>query len=160
MTEDTGPLALIVARRKEVESKIADITSRLEKLKAEHAELVVSERVIARLSPQPITARNGEPDASSEIVPTAKPLNTPTIADMILRSIADATAAGQREIRPAAMLEYIRANWWPNAPSSAIGPVVWRMAQRGKLVKQGEFYSLPPEQVGGAQSYLIPPNSA
>jgi hypothetical protein len=39
----------------------------------------------------------------------------------------------------------IREQWWPDAPSQSVGPIAWRMWKKeGRLVKDGNLYSLPP----------------
>jgi hypothetical protein len=141
-------LALITARRREIEAEIKRLMAQINALRAELPDLDAAERVFGRLSGQGGTslgavkqlASTSEPEAGAD---TSKPPNTPTINEMIVEALQDAAGRGISGLQPAAMTRYIAAKWWPNVPSVAISPIAWRMWKNNQLEKDGPLYKLP-----------------
>ena len=44
---------------------------------------------------------------------------------------------------PKEIMEFIATNYWPDVRSELVGPIAWRMAKEGRLVKDGAHYRLP-----------------
>jgi hypothetical protein len=143
----------IQARRKTLENAIAKSRATIAAMEAKLAELEIAERVIASL--------DDEGDSLAEIIgastqeeSTGKPSGTPTMTDMIIEALQDARRRGAKGLEPKEMVDYIAKKWWPNVPSNAVGPIAWRMQDRGELRKRDSRYFLPKqedndESVGG-----------
>lgn len=82
-----------------------------------------------------------------------KPENTPMIRDMVTAALQDAARHGQPGLQSHAVVDYVRRKWWPNAKASAICSVAWRMAQNGRLERQGSLYRLNGDQGNGYGGY-------
>ena len=75
-----------------------------------------------------------------------KPDGTPTVPTMIITVLQELERDGvlQEGITPEAILAEIRRRWWPEARSSDVGPIAWRMAvKEQRLERIGSLYSLP-----------------
>lgn len=74
-----------------------------------------------------------------------KPDTAPTVPEMIHEILLRPHLLGDVGLEPKDILIQIRKRWWPDAPSTSVGPIAWRMWKKeGRLVKDGNLYSLPP----------------
>ena len=81
--------------------------------------------------------------------PAGKPPKTPPMTEMIIEALEHASRLGAPGLKPAAVLSYIRGKWWPGAEIKNVGPIVWRMQQRGVLVRRDDgLYALSRPQSG------------
>jgi hypothetical protein len=70
---------------------------------------------------------------------------TPTVPEMILSVLLRPHLLDDPGMEPKDITAKIREKWWPDAPSQSVGPIAWRMWKKeGRLVKDGNLYSLPP----------------
>jgi hypothetical protein len=141
-------LTLIAARRREIEAEISRLSTAIDALRAELPDLEAAERVLGRLSGSGGTTPSTPDQLAAAPEPQAprdasKPPNTPTINDMIVEALRDASARGVPGLQPAAMTRFIARRWWPNVPGVAISPIAWRMWKNNKLLKDGPVYMLP-----------------
>lgn len=73
-----------------------------------------------------------------------KPKSAPTMPEMIRESLKEAKKQGKSGLEPIAILEFVRARYWPHARGKDVGPTAWRMwHDDGELKKEGMVYSLP-----------------
>ncbi|MDO8324900.1 MAG: hypothetical protein Q7T23_18405 [Phenylobacterium sp.] len=125
-------------------------------LRDERMELVNALRVIERFADPDEIAAQSEPNleirmvapeesAAVETVETEKrkPDDIPSVPEMILAVLLKPHLLGDPGMEPKDILARIREKWWPEAPSTSVGPIAWRMAKDGRLVKSGGAYSLP-----------------
>ena len=145
-------IGLIQARRAKIEAEIAAETTRFEKIEQEHKsrlldleaelqELSVAERVFAKL-----TKEISGTELEMQEAPTTKPDDAPTVPEMVREALKHAKELGSPGLKPAEILSFIQGKWWPSAVSNQVGPVVWRMGEKGFLLKRRDgIYSLPPE---------------
>ncbi len=74
-----------------------------------------------------------------------KPDTAPTVPEMIHEILLRPHLLDDPGMEPKDILNEIRKRWWPDAPSTSVGPIAWRMWKKeGRLVKDGNLYSLPP----------------
>ncbi|MFI5016029.1 MAG: hypothetical protein ACHQAY_27150 [Hyphomicrobiales bacterium] len=146
-----APETLVSARRKTVEARIAELRSEMQALEAELPELITAERVLLRLAgievPSPPSA--GPDVQEDEQFTKGKPENTPPMTEMIFEALNDAAKRGAPGLEPSGIASYIRGKWWSNAPSTAIGPIAWRMWKRNQIGKRGDLYPLKNSGQGG-----------
>ncbi len=71
-----------------------------------------------------------------------KPDDTPPLTQMIVRALEDGISHGHAGLRPRAMADFVRRQWWPDATNTMIGTAAWRMAREGRLARNGGVYSL------------------
>ncbi|MCW5773694.1 MAG: hypothetical protein KIT16_18775 [Rhodospirillaceae bacterium] len=143
--------SLIAARRKEIADAKARHKEALAALDLEDAELATAERVLTRLMQEAQfreMAANGHAEAADaeaalEGGEVARPPGIPTMPEMIREALSQAQAQGYNGLKPAGLLSFVRAKYWPNAPQSSVGPTAWRMAKRGEIKKHGPNYKLP-----------------
>ncbi|MDO9248213.1 MAG: hypothetical protein Q7U11_17250 [Phenylobacterium sp.] len=139
-----------------VDGSIAAMEESMTLLRAERAELANALRVIERFADADELAPRLEPDLDKRRVepsePAAsiamdpekrKPDNIPSVPDMILEVLLKPHLLGDPGMEPKDILARIRERWWPEAPSTTVGPIAWRMAKDKRLVKSGGTYSLP-----------------
>ena len=138
-------LNLILRRRSEIETALADMVKRMEELRKELPDLETAERVLRKLTPSVGVERY----PSTEI--SGKPDNIPTMPEMISEAIRSQDFL-ELGMEPKDILKFIADKWWPDVRSELVGPIAWRMAKRGQLVKDGSRYRLPYEEIGPAQS--------
>lgn len=74
---------------------------------------------------------------------TRKPPGIPPMTQLIV-SVLLSRDGGPME--PREIVEEIRARWWPDAPVTSVGPIVWRMAKEGVLSKERQLYSISSDQ--------------
>lgn len=133
---------LIFARQQSIQVEIAELSARVDELKAELGELDVAAKVMARLSegapvaPFAVKAQTFAPPTNS------KPEGLPTTPDMILSVLSEAKRNGTSTLEPREIMEAIAKRWWPNVTSEMVGPIAWRMWKQGRLVKDGAKYGL------------------
>jgi hypothetical protein len=151
-------LAMIAARRREIETELARLSAQMDALKAELPDLEAAERVFGRFA----GGRGGNAQSATQSdarLDASKPPNTPTIADMIVTALLDARQRGLAGLEPKGMTDYIAKRWWPNVPGVAISPIAWRMWKvQNKLDKHGTLYALPKNTE--AADLLSPAGSA
>jgi hypothetical protein len=146
-------LEIIAKRRNQINMSRAEHEAALKGFDQELAELDVAERVISRLvkDDPPIPPTPPEAPAASLTVAidaaagtSRKPPNIPTIPEMIMTILNNGNPlAAPRELTPKGLTEEIRRRWWPSVTPMEVSPIVWRMAKRGDLVKDGPIYRLP-----------------
>ncbi|MFD1704825.1 hypothetical protein ACFSCV_17605 [Methylopila henanensis] len=145
---ETSPVALIKVRRFEVEREIAELTERLQSLKAELPELDVAERVLSRISGEAgHSVGHGDPTPPARSA-TTKPEGAPTVPEMILTLLKEARAEGRVGLEPREMVQRVARRWWPDVRTEAVGSIAWRMWKREQLRKDGPVYMLPDTNKG------------
>jgi hypothetical protein len=126
--------------------------TRLEGERARIQALIDTEALLARLAAMPdpvfrIEPVNGvqfvkpvatPPPAPVTTANAGKPKGLPSTANMVMDAVRD---LGKAE-RPAAIAEYVRERWWPDAPTKTICSTVWQLAQTGKLACHDGRYGL------------------
>ena len=132
------PDNLVSARRKSVEARLTELRMETRVLEAELADLATAERVWLKLAGIEVPE-----EATPVEAPAGKPPDTPTMTDMIREALREAKKEGLAGLEPADITQDIRRKWWPNAPSTAVGPIIWRMWRKGRLGKDGDIYVLP-----------------
>lgn len=158
----SNPAYQIKARVAQIDEQLAahDHAKRL--LLAERGDLVTTLSVLVRFSGEDSVELGLEPDLESrryDLVTAAeeeaarqeaevekrKPEGAPTVPEMILEVLLRPHLLGDPGLEPKAILAKIRERWWKDAPSASVGPIAWRMWKKeGRLVKDGNLYSLPP----------------
>ena len=150
-------LGMIQARRAKLDADIARLREEIAVLEARRSELDVAEHVFAELAlegdeanRQPIEGEvarddrigisNGTGNGQDH---SGKPSGLPSMPEMIIEAIRHANSVGARGLDNAGLRAYIRGRYWAVAPARAVGPIAWRMLQRGQLNKRGVIYSLP-----------------
>jgi len=123
-------------------------------LAAEDRDLVVTERVLMRLSGQEVELTAQDVIGEPAVTIAAKPPNIPSMPDMILASIKDGYSKGQRGREPRDMVTYIAERWWPEVPPTSVGPIAWRMSKDGRLTKHPDkpIYFLPNEETPAGET--------
>ena len=120
----------IRARLLEVEDRIGRHEVALAYLKQELGELQVALRVFERFNERPDFSDMLPPkEVSAVIVEVRKPAGMPTVPQMILEVLA----ASETPLEPREIVARIRERWWPEAQTTSIGPIAWRMARDGRL---------------------------
>ncbi|MCA1549311.1 hypothetical protein I6F36_20995 [Bradyrhizobium sp. BRP19] len=140
----TDPYAMLLHRRKEIQSELDDLRKRLTALETEDQELASAEKVLSRFgAAQPdFVALTAEGITVGEIKSSGKPEGTPTTPNMILALLREAQAQGKPGLEPKEMQIAIARRWWPTVKSEDVGPTAWRMWKVGRLVKDGSLYML------------------
>ncbi len=93
-----------------------------------------------------------DPSGLSQARPeSTKPADAPAMPLMIMEALLVAHEAGKDRLEPKDITQFVRDRYWPDAPTSSVGPTVWRMAKDGRLRKLGEFYALPEAPADGAE---------
>jgi hypothetical protein len=85
-------------------------------------------------------------DATQTEAPFGKPPNIPSTPEMIFIALRELTSsAGTSKMKaPFEIMEFIRKRWWPSVTSKDISPVVWRLANERRLLKDDAGnYGLP-----------------
>jgi hypothetical protein len=151
---------------------IAAMVSRLSQVKAmrvslaqEEEELTTAIRVARRFAeegwededlaaPEPdlekrridiLERAEAEADRQEAELQKRKPESAPTVPEMIHEILLRPHLLDDPGMEPKDILNEIRKRWWPDAPSTSVGPIAWRMWKKeGRLVKDGNLYSLPP----------------
>lgn len=141
----SNPYALLLHRRREIASEIADLRTRIDALEAEDQELATAEKVLSRFGgAQPGTVSLTAADLTiGEAKQSGKPEGTPTTPNMIIALLREAQAQGKSGLEPREMQISISKRWWPSVKSEDVGPTAWRMWKSGRLIKDGSLYMLP-----------------
>lgn len=135
----TDALATIRARMRIVQDDIRTLNAEINELLAEVKDLTIAEKVLMRLSPNA-----DESDEEIERTPSGapvKPAGIPTMPEMIVDALRSTT--NPFGLSPKDIMEFIAAKYWPDVRSELVGPIAWRMAKEGRLVKNGTIYCLP-----------------
>jgi hypothetical protein len=141
----TDPYALLLHRRKEIETERDDLQARLRVLDEEDVELAAAAKVLSRFGAvQPDLVVDGGDDGVTlfQVKHAGKPQGTPTTPNMILALLREAAAQGKKGLEPREMQISIAKRWWPTVKSEDVGPTAWRMWKDGRLTKDGSLYSL------------------
>lgn len=151
----SGPVDMIAERLATLEAQIASHELSLKVLREERDELLVAVRVIRRFSGEErevavamvigdhrkgLAASLNE-DARVEQEERAIQRAAKTTPQMILEILAD-----HQVMNPRDLLGEVQKRYWPDAPSSSVGPTAWRMWKDGRLTKGDDGYSLPNEE--------------
>lgn len=112
--------------------------ARLQEIGAERSELQVAAKVLDRLNvgsapALPFPSPPGQ----------APPRNIP---EMIVSVIRERHAQGLPPLTNKGVLEALTKRWGEDDPNH-IRPALWRMTQAGRLIKDGDTYTLPAEQL-------------
>jgi len=152
----------IKGRLAEVDGQLEAVDVTKARLLEERAELVTALKVWGRFADEDEPVGSPEPDLEKrrrDVVEAAealaerqeqeiekrKPDDAPTVPEMILEVLLRPHLLDDPGMEPKDITAAIRERWWPDAPSSSIGPIAWRMWKKeGRLVKDGSLYSLPP----------------
>jgi hypothetical protein len=150
-------LGLIQARRKKIEAAINELhttyQSSLRGLEDELEELVIAERVFSRLSAG--TPARAEKNDDGDAAHSGKPEGLPSMTDMIKEALAHGVSVGAEQMKPAALLSYIRGKYWPGAASRDVGPIAWRMWQNDQLEKyESGDYSLLEDEIADIKAKI------
>lgn len=117
-------------------------TTAVDGLLAEMKDIEIAERVLLNIGV--ITDRGTGSEVDIDDVPAVqKPEGTPSMPDMIKEALTVAHRQGSPSLEPIGLLPYIQDRWWPQAQTTSVGPIAWRMWKRGELVKDGPRYALP-----------------
>lgn len=120
-------------------------------LRVEREELVTAVAVIERFSDPDelvpsrdldLDRRRVEPEEEPAGPEKRKPDGTPAVPEMILEVLLRPHLLGDPGMEPKEITAKIRERWWPDAPTSSIGPIAWRMWKEGRLRKFGAAYSM------------------
>jgi hypothetical protein len=133
-------------RLDEVEALISQHEVALAYLRQESTELNTAVRVFDRFHSRPDYS-GILPAHPSPVAPEAdlkKPAGIPRMSEMIITVLREYDLIGPME--PKEIAEWIRKRWWPEAPSTSVGPTAWRMWKEGRLIKEGAAYSLPKDE--------------
>ena len=146
----TDPYAMLLHRRKEIASELADLKGRIQDLETEDQELASAQKVLERFggAQTNFVVRNADGSVANvaEAKATGKPEGTPTTPNMILALLREAHAQGKPGLEPREMQISISKRWWPSVKSEDVGPTAWRMWRAGRLSKEGPLYMLPEKQ--------------
>lgn len=83
-------------------------------------------------------AVNGARAAKPPVRQKRKPDGLPTIQEMVL-----AVLEGEEDgMRPCAIARVAQAKWWPSLRPAAVNAAVWKLANDGRLEKDGHCYRL------------------
>lgn len=149
----TDALATIRARMKIIQDDIRGLNAELNELMVEAKELTIAEKVLMRLHPE-VDGDDEEPERTPSGAPV-KPAGIPTMPEMIVDALRSST--NPFGFSPKEIMEFIAAKYWPEVRSELVGPIAWRMAKEGRLVKNGAFYSLPQKnEAAGTPSQDAP----
>jgi hypothetical protein len=141
----------IRARRDGIEQEITRHREAIAALEQKRSELEIAERVISEFSAEPQTAaaetrqrprQSAQPKQKRPKGKRQKPGNLPTVPEMITAALRDARERGVAGMRPKEVTAFIRKTYWPQAPSEAITPIIWRMWNKdGVLENNNGIYS-------------------
>jgi hypothetical protein len=151
----TPKIRLIREKRRVLEDEIAQLRLEIAEREALVAEketqakhMEIAETVLASLAddeePEVIDPGSLAP-AEGEARRRVKPTDIPTLSSMILTVLAEAREKGKKGLRPTHIAEVIADRWWPEANSTNVASVAWRMAKSKKLNKKGALYCLREE---------------
>ena len=110
-------------------------------LKQERIELETAVRVFDRFHDRPDFS-DLLPSAKADEPEVRKPEGIPTMPEMIMGALAEAAIDTGQWMEPKEIVSVIRRRWWPDAPSTSVGPIAWRMAKEGRIKKQGGVYTV------------------
>lgn len=151
----SGPVDMIAERLAALETQMASLELGLKALREERDELLVAVRVIRRFSGEEREiavamvigdqkkgpSASLDEDARIERGERATQRAEKTTPQMILEILADHEVMNSKQL-----LEEVQKRYWPDAPSSSVGPTAWRMWKDGRLTKGDAGYSLPNEE--------------
>jgi hypothetical protein len=106
---------------------------------APNAAEAVAPTVAAPATPESI------PDATLAAPSVSKPHGLPSVPEMILQALVDATDG----LRPRDITQTIRREWWCDMPADRVPVTAFRMAKEGRLAKDGNRYKLLNRHGGG-----------
>lgn len=138
------------ARLDEVSDLIDRYTLNLAMLRKELDDLQVAVRVFERFHERRDYAAELVHETGPAAKPTvtaAKPAVLPTVPEMIVEALG--FARDEMKLpgwEPKTILGFIRDRYWPEAQQTSVGPIAWRMAQEGRLLKRGTLYCLPENE--------------
>jgi hypothetical protein len=130
-------------QRGRLEAERAQLLVKLMEALAAPAELVVPPLPVIIREPSPPAIPAGPAPASTRR--TQRPEGLPTTASMVVTALREAG----KPSRPKEIAAYIRKRWWPDMSVSVISPVVWHMAQDGRLTSHQGRYSVSHAALNG-----------
>jgi hypothetical protein len=141
-------IQLIRDKLQALNSEIARLEGEISSLREQANDYAIAERVWASLEFDDEESPRRETGASSggnDLRLTSKPPGIPTMPDMIVEVLRRNDQLTDEVKSPSQVLAIIKKEWWPNATSTDISPVMWRMAKDGRLVRYAEGgYRLSP----------------
>jgi hypothetical protein len=168
MIPRTPKIRLLRDKRRALDDQIVKVEAELSKLKEEAREFEIAERVLLSLGgddeddSQDLSAKetsavahalagdvspplvlNGSP-ATAYV--SRKPPGVPSTPEMIILALKELTSpmGASKTKAPFDIMEFIKGRWWPSVTSKDISPVVWRMANEKRLLKDDTGgYGLP-----------------
>lgn len=148
MRTGSSKIQLIRDRLQGINAKIARLENEIASLHEQAKDYVIAERVWTSLEfdDEESPRREASPSPSeNDLSVTGKPPGIPTMPDMIVEVLRRNDQLTDEVKSPSQVLEIIKKEWWPNATSTDISPVMWRMAKDGRLVRYAEGgYRLSP----------------
>ena len=152
----TVDTAALQARRAQMNAEIQRHEEAILALESKRDELDIALRVIAEYEvPATESAKESRPPQPSPNRDTvslpskkkktreAKPSGIPEMPTMIRQALKRAHETGKSGLEPIEITEYIRERFWGGCPTSAVGPIAWRMWNRQELEKHEKEYALP-----------------
>lgn len=128
----------IAARRHAIQGELSHLKSQIEALEVERGELEVAARVLHRLG---LLAEEAGPELP---LPATVTINEtrPTVPDMIRASVADIVSLGLDGATNQMVLAETTRRWGVSDPN-VVRPTIWRMVKDGRLIRNGDLYTLP-----------------
>jgi hypothetical protein len=150
-------LKLIQAKRRGIQSRLADARALVASLETQDSNLAIAEKVLIEIDADDIQlefevtepTRESAP-AANENLATGKPEGIPTMPEMIFEALRDAKERGIKGLEPKDMAAYIAGKWWPDVKINNVGPIAWRLYKSDKLNKRQSKYRLPDDQTVAA----------
>jgi hypothetical protein len=127
-------------------------------LTQEEKELEVTLRVVERFDNRPsfddllAQAPQEVRAPPPSLVVHGKPENAPTMPNMIEEVLRRQVLFGLPGLKPKEITDKIRELWWPEAPTTSVSPIAWRMWRDGRLVKTDDVYSVPNEETPAGET--------
>ena len=142
-----------------VRAGIAKHEAKIALLRTEESELVIAEKIVAKLSgiskPLEIIENNSHFRKSHVIKKkaakgngTERPSGIPTTPDMIHNVISSEVKVSGAGLTSKDIVARIESKWWPGVDPNLISPAAWRLAKEGRLKKIGDKYTLSDVDLG------------
>jgi hypothetical protein len=134
-----------------VRAEIQRLEAQLDQLRQDEQALLAAEKVIRQYQAQVVKnvqaleqqhsikstrSRSGSP----------RPDGVPTLPEMIRLVLMAAAKEGEPALTGAQIRDRIAKRWWPGVGHNLVTPTAWRLADTGRLKKEGTAYSLPDNE--------------
>lgn len=142
-----------------IRTQIAKYEGKIAILRAEESELIIAEKIVAKLSgiskPVEVIENNSQFRKSHTVKKkfvkskaAERPVGIPSTPEMIQRVISSEMKAGGTGLTSKDIVARIESEWWPNVDPNFIAPAAWRLAKEGRLKKVGDRYVLSDVHLG------------